>query len=80
MSDTEQQTKAQQPQQKRFERKPNREVFLSTSKDGRFFIVKVVESWILPRNYPQKVLSIPSGEATPAEPRESSGKPKKKRS
>jgi len=40
----------------KFERKPNREIFLSMSKDGRFCIVKVVESWILPRNYVQVVL------------------------
>lgn len=47
----------------KFERKPNREVFVSMSKDGRFCIVKVVESWILPRNYVQTVLGSSSSGA-----------------
>lgn len=76
MSDSEQ----QQQQPKRFERKPNREVFLSASKDGRFFIVKVVESWILPRNYPQKVLGLKSPDAPSADAEKPLGKSKKKRS
>ena len=48
----------------KFERKPNREISLSMSKDGRFCIVKVVESWILPRKYVQVVLSDKGIEAS----------------
>lgn len=36
---------------KRFERKPNFDMVANLSRDGRFWIIKRVETWILPRKY-----------------------------
>ena len=41
----------------KFQRKPNHEIYFSMSKDGKFLIVKRVESWILPRKYADVVLA-----------------------
>lgn len=35
----------------RFERKPNFEMATKLSRDGRYWIIKRVETWILPRKY-----------------------------
>lgn len=36
---------------KRFERKPNFDMQASLSRDGRYWIIKRIETWILPRKY-----------------------------
>ena len=36
---------------KRFERKPNFDMVAKLSRDGRFWIIKRVETWIFPRKY-----------------------------
>lgn len=36
---------------KRFERKPNFDIRAKLSKDGRFWIIERVETWILPARY-----------------------------
>jgi hypothetical protein len=36
---------------KRFERKPNFDMQAKLSHDGRYWIIKRVETWILPRRY-----------------------------
>ena len=38
-------------QNKRYERKPNFDMHAKLSRDGRFWIIKRVETWILPRKY-----------------------------
>ena len=38
-------------QNKRFERKPNFEMHTKLSRDGRYWIIKRVETWVLPRRY-----------------------------
>ncbi len=44
-------TGTQQTQIKQFERKPNFEFHSKLSKDGRFWIMERVETWIIPANY-----------------------------
>ena len=36
---------------KRYERKPNFDMAASLSRDGRYWIIKRTETWILPRRY-----------------------------
>ncbi len=36
---------------KRFERKPNFDMRAKISRDGRFWIIEKIETWILPRKY-----------------------------
>lgn len=38
-------------QKRKFERKPNFDMVAKLSRDGRFWIIKRVETWILPRKY-----------------------------
>jgi hypothetical protein len=38
-------------QNKRYERKPNFDMVAKLSRDGRFWIIKRIETWILPRKY-----------------------------
>lgn len=38
-------------QQEKFERRPSRRINLRTSKDGKFFMVDVVETWFFPVRY-----------------------------
>ena len=38
-------------QPKRFERKPNFDMQAKLSRDGRYWILKRIETWILPRKY-----------------------------
>lgn len=62
----------------KFERKPNREIFLSMSKDNRYCIVKIVESWVLPRNYVHVVLREQSDQTITSENTPTSEQPKAK--
>lgn len=47
--DNEQDKNKQQPQ--RFERRPNFDCRAKLSKDGRYWIIERIETWILPRKY-----------------------------
>jgi len=40
----------------KYERKPNRKIRIRTSEDGRYVIVDVIESWVLPKNYIAKIV------------------------
>ena len=43
--------KSEEKQTKRFERKPNFDLRAKLSRDGRFWIIERIETWILPANY-----------------------------
>ena len=38
-------------QREQFERKPSRKINLRTSKDGKFFLVDIIETWFFPVRY-----------------------------
>lgn len=66
----------QQP--KRYERKPNFDMRAKLSRDGRYWIIERVETWILPANYISAISRNHALEKDRAESQTESGKPKKK--
>ncbi len=65
-------------QQKRYDRNPNFNTRAKLSRDGRFWIIERVETWILPRKYLDVIAQNHAAENGGAEPLEIQGKPKKK--
>jgi len=63
-------------QQKDFVRRPNRQIRLRTSNDGKYFMVDIVETWFFPVNY---VATIAANAGKP-KPRPASDKPSRKAS
>jgi hypothetical protein len=66
----------QQP--KRYERKPNLDMRAKLSRDGRFWIIERVETWILPANYLSAISRNHDLEKDRAEDASSDSKPSKK--
>ena len=54
--------------QKRYERKPNFDMHAKLSRDGRYWIITRVETWILPRKYLDVIAENHGKEKTLAEP------------
>ncbi len=65
-------------QKKHYERKPNFNTRAKLSRDGRFWIIERVETWILPRKYLDVIAQNHAAGNGGAEPLEIQGKPKKK--
>jgi hypothetical protein len=63
---------------RRFERKPNFDMHASLSRDGRFWIIKRVETWILPRKYLDVIAANHALETNGAGVPKPEGKPQKK--
>lgn len=64
--------------QKRFERKPNLELTQRLSRDGRFWIFKRVETWVVSAKYLDVIRQNHSPEQNGAETPKSEAKPKRK--
>lgn len=64
--------------QSRFERKPNFNTRAKLSKDGRFWIIERIETWILPRKYLDVIAQNHATQASGAENTTHREKPKKK--
>ncbi|MBL7671510.1 MAG: hypothetical protein JNM39_13575 [Bdellovibrionaceae bacterium] len=65
-------------QQKRYDRKPNFNTRAKLSRDGRFWIIERVETWILPRKYLDVIAQNHAVESSGTELIEIQGKPKRK--
>lgn len=65
-------------QKKHYERKPNFNTRAKLSRDGRFWIIERVETWILPRKYLDVIAQNHAVENGGTEPLAIQGKPKKK--
>ena len=63
---------------KRYERKPNFDMRAKLSRDGRFWILERVETWILPANYLAAISRNHALEKDRAASGDLDGKPKKK--
>lgn len=68
----------EQQQPKRYERKPNLDLRTKLSRDGRYWIVERVETWILPANYLSTISRNHDLEKDRAANPEPDSKPKKK--
>ncbi|MBX9767204.1 MAG: hypothetical protein K2X47_08035 [Bdellovibrionales bacterium] len=62
----------------RYERKPNFDMHAKLSRDGRYWIIKRVETWILPRKYLDVIAENHTPHANGAEVSKSDGKPRRK--
>lgn len=62
-----------------FERKPNFDMQVGLSKDGKYWIVKRVETWILPRRYLDVIAENHAIENPAAKAQADGGKGKKQR-
>lgn len=65
-------------QTKHYERKPNFNTRAKLSRDGRFWIIERVETWILPRKYLDVIAQNHTAQNSGTEPLATQGKPKKK--
>lgn len=63
---------------RRFERKPNFEMHAKLSRDGRYWIIKRIETWILPRRYMDVITQNHTAEANGADVPKVESKPQKK--
>lgn len=70
--------KTDDKQIKRFERKPNFDMRAKLSRDGRYWIIERVETWILPANYLSAISRNHALEKDRAAVGERDAKPKKK--
>ncbi len=64
--------------QKRYERKPNYDMHAKLSRDGRYWIITRVETWILPRKYLDVIAFNHGKEKIPDVAVPESGQPQKK--
>ena len=63
---------------KRFERKPNFDMRAKLSRDGRYWLIERVETWILPANYISAIIRNHALEKDGAADAGADGKPEKK--
>ena len=70
--------KPDKKQIKRFERKPHFDMRAKLSRDGRYWIIERVETWILPANYLSAISHNHSLEKDRAADSSADAKPKKK--
>ena len=68
----------QQPQPNRYERKPNFDMRAKLSRDGRYWIIERVETWILPANYLAAIAKNHGAEKDQPAGESADTKPKKK--
>lgn len=70
--------KNEKGQVKTYERKPNFNTRAKLSRDGRFWIIERIETWILPRKYLDVIAQNHDAQKTQTENGTSDSKPKKK--
>lgn len=70
--------KPDEKQIKRFERKPHFDMRAKLSRDGRYWIIERVETWILPANYISAISRNHALEKDRAAASSADDKPKKK--
>lgn len=63
---------------RRYERKPNFDMHAKLSHDGRYWIIKRIETWILPRKYMDVIAQNHAQQANGTEVPKIEGKPPKK--
>ena len=63
---------------RRFERKPNFDMVAKLSRDGRYWIIKRVETWILPRKYMDVIAQNHAAQSSGSEPTKLEEKRQKK--
>lgn len=71
-------SKKNEQQFKHYDRKPNFNTRAKLSRDGRFWIIERIETWILPRKYLDVIAQNHVGESTGTSSEADEGKPKKK--
>lgn len=72
------QKKEEQQQINRYERKPNFDMRAKLSRDGRYWIIERVETWILPANYLAAIAKNHGAEKDQSVGEPADAKPKKK--
>lgn len=72
------QKQEEQQQFKRYERKPTFDMRAKLSRDGRYWIIERIETWILPSNYLDAITKNHAAQQNQPDGESADTKPKKK--